>query len=625
MCGVAGIFAYHYPALPVDRDELRLIRDHMSARGPDGFGEWFSDDGRVGLGHRRLAIIDLSEGGAQPMRSSCGRYVISFNGEIYNYRELRKQLETKGFVFKSESDTEVLLHLYADVGVDMLTRLRGMFAFGLWDEAAGKVLLARDPYGIKPLYVADDGWTCRFASQVKALAASPKVSKTSDPAGVAGFYLFGSVPEPYTVFREIRCVEAGHYQWITAAGTESPVHYSSIADAWTVSREAEVALTSGEAQEAIRNALRDSVRAHLIADVPVGAFLSAGIDSGALVGMMRDCTEQPIKTITLGFTEFRGSANDETQLAAEVARLYRTEHSVRMVDFAEFASDLPKILQAMDQPSIDGINTWFVCKAAQEAGLKVAVSGVGGDELFGGYPSFREVPKLVRAAMIPGAVPGLGRAFEAVGSQLAQWFPRIPAKAAGLMRYGGTWNGAWFLKRGLFLPSELPQVMGVEEAREGLRRLDLEDHIASNLPSTGADAFTKVAALEASLYMRNQLLRDTDWASMAHSLEVRTPLVDFELLGRVAALRPRIEHQHFNKQILARAPSQKLPDVLTSRPKTGFTTPVGTWQSKLPGRASDATQTPPASGWARTWAKQVPAALAEAHRAEALHAEFTAI
>jgi asparagine synthase (glutamine-hydrolysing) len=612
MCGVAGIFAYHYPALPVDRDELRLIRDHMSARGPDGFGEWFSDDGRVGLGHRRLSIIDLSEAGAQPMRSSCGRYVISFNGEIYNYRELRLQLEAKGFVFKSESDTEVLLNMYADAGVDMLKRLRGMFAFGLWDEEQGKVLLARDPYGIKPLYVADDGWTCRFASQVKALAASPKVAKTSDPAGMAGFYLLGSVPEPYTVFREIRCLEAGHYQWITAVGAERPARYSAIAAAWTGSAGFSTTLTSDDAQEAIYDALRDSVRAHLIADVPVGAFLSAGIDSGALVGMMRDCTEQPIKTITLGFTEFRGSANDETQLAAEVARRYRTEHSSRMVDFDEFATDLPKILDAMDQPSIDGINTWFVCKAAREAGLKVAVSGVGGDELFGGYPSFREVPRLVRAAMIPGMIPGLGRAFEAVGSQLAQWLPRVPPKAAGLLRYGGSWSGAWFLKRGLFLPSELPQVMGTHEAHEGLRRLGLERHVASNLPLTGADDFAKVAAFEASLYMRNQLLRDTDWASMAHSLEVRTPLVDFELLSRVAALRPRIKPQHFNKQILARAPSQKLPDVLISRPKTGFTTPVATWQSKLPRRAGGTGQSGPASSWARVWAQHVPGAQGQA-------------
>ena len=615
MCGVAGIFAYHYPALPVDRGELRLIRDCMQTRGPDGYGEWFSADGRVGLGHRRLAIIDLSDGGAQPMRSSCGRYVISFNGEIYNYRELRQQLEAKGFAFKGESDTEVLLHLYADLGVDMLSHLRGMFAFGLWDEAAGKVLLARDPYGIKPLYVADDGWTCRFASQVKALAASPKITKTSDPAGVAGFYLLGSVPEPYTVFREIRCLEAGHYQWITSAGGELPVQYASIADAWTNHGEAESRLKPADAEEAIREVLRDSVRAHLIADVPVGAFLSAGIDSAALVGMMRDCTEQPIKTITLGFTEFRGSANDETQLAAEVARLYRTDHSQRMVDFDEFAADLPKILNAMDQPSIDGVNTWFVCKAAREAGLKVAVSGVGGDELFGGYPSFRDVPKLVRATTIPSAIPGLGRAFEAMGSQLAQWLPRIPAKAAGLLRYGGSWSGAWFLKRGLFLPSELPQVMGVEEAREGLRRLRLEDHIAARLPFGGADAFTKVAALEATLYMRNQLLRDTDWASMAHSLEVRTPLVDFELLGRIAALRPQIEFGKFSKQILAKAPLQTLPDALTSRPKTGFTTPVATWQSKLPGSASDSEKCTRTSGWARTWARQLPATQPVAHGA----------
>ena len=330
MCGIAGIFAYHYPALHVDRDELRLIRDNMQARGPDGFGEWFSSDGTVGLGHRRLAIIDLSESGAQPMRTACGRYVITFNGEIYNYRKLRQQLEVKGYVFSSESDTEVLLHAFADAGVGMLSQLRGMFALALWDEVEHKMLLARDPYGIKPLFVADDGWTCRFASQVKALTASPKVSKTSDPAGVAGFYLLGSVPEPYTVFQEIRCLQAGHYQWVTAVGPELPVQYASVSRVWADNSATESNLSPIDSEEAIRDALRASVRAHLVADVPVGAFLSAGIDSGALVGMMRDCTAQPIKTITLGFTEFRGSANDETQLAAEVARLYQTEHTRRI-------------------------------------------------------------------------------------------------------------------------------------------------------------------------------------------------------------------------------------------------------------------------------------------------------
>ena len=232
VCGIAGIFAYHYPALPVDRDELRRIRDHMAARGPDGKGEWFSEDGRVGLAHRRLSIIDLSDRAAQPMISDDGQLVVSFNGEIYNFRELRRGLEARGRVFRTESDTEVLLHLYAEKGEAMLGDLRGMFAIALWDGRKNSLLLARDPYGIKPLYLADDGWTVRFASQVKALLTSPRVSRVAEPAGLAGFYLFGSVPEPFTLYQEIRSVPAGSYQWVDSTGPRPAVPYFSMAAAW---------------------------------------------------------------------------------------------------------------------------------------------------------------------------------------------------------------------------------------------------------------------------------------------------------------------------------------------------------------------------------------------------------
>ena len=232
MCGIAGIYAYHYAANAVDRAELRRIRDHMAARGPDGLGEWYSQDERVGFGHRRLTIIDLSERGAQPMMSADGKLVVTFNGEIYNYRQLRASLEARGCVFRTQTDTEVLLHLYAEKGEAMVNDLRGMFAFGLWDAEKNALLLARDPYGIKPLYYADDGWTLRFASQVKALLAGGKVSRNPEPAGWVGFCLFGSVPEPFTTYQEIRALPAGSTLWVDRVGTRETKQYFSIADTY---------------------------------------------------------------------------------------------------------------------------------------------------------------------------------------------------------------------------------------------------------------------------------------------------------------------------------------------------------------------------------------------------------
>jgi asparagine synthase (glutamine-hydrolysing) len=606
MCGIAGIFAYHYAATPVDRDELRTIRDHMAARGPDGKGEWYSENSRVALGHRRLSIIDLSDRAAQPMASADGQLVISFNGEIYNYRQLKKDLEARGRVFRTESDTEVLLHLYAEKGEAMLNELRGMFAFALWDAHKQAMLLARDPYGIKPLYYADDGWTCRFASQVKALLASDKVSRLPEPAGLAGFYLFGSVPEPYTLYQEIRSVPAGSYQWVDATGPQVPVQYFSIAQIWAEAEQS-APVSQSQLQEIVREAVLDSVRAHMVADVPVGAFLSAGIDSGALVALMAEATcrrpapgpkgsitaEAPqlasaesIQTITLAFAEFRNTHDDESPLAAKVARHYGVGHTTRIVGEQEFRDDLPNILDAMDQPSIDGINTWFVSKAASEAGLKVAVSGLGGDELFGGYPSFRDIPKWVSLLWLPSHIPGLGALMEQVQAAFAPLFPLINPKAAGMLRYGGSYPGAYLLRRGLFLPRELPALIGKEQAEEGLRRLRPLEHIGSQLTANSSrntahrSLFTvhsRVATLESTLYMRNQLLRDTDWASMAHSLEVRTPLVDATLLRQLAGPLTTAKAGN-HKQLLASSPAKPLPDEIANRAKSGFTTPIADWQ-----------------------------------------------
>lgn len=603
MCGIAGIFGYQAPTFPVDRLELRRMRDHMAARGPDGAGEWFSTDGRVALGHRRLAIIDLSERGAQPMASPDGALVVTFNGEIYNYRALRRELEARGRVFRSDADTEVLLHLYAEKGTALVEDLRGMFAFALWDGRRRGLMLARDPYGIKPLYYAADGRTFRFASQVKALRAGGGTTGEPDPAGEAGFYLFGSVPEPFTLYRDICALPAGCTLWVDAAGPGEPMCYASVAGAFSPATDP-VRLDGGELQARVRAALLDSVRHHLVADVPVGIFLSAGVDSGALLGLMHDAGQTGIQAVTLSFAEFRDRPDDEAPLAEGVAARYGARHVTRVVEEAEFRADLPLILEAMDQPSIDGINTWFVSKTAREAGLKVAVSGLGGDELFGGYPSFRDIPRWVKWLGLPARVPGLGRALRRLGAALLPTSSRLTRKALSLLEYGGAYPGAYLLRRGLFMPWELPGLMGDERARAGLARLRPLEYIGSMLEPDPCTPFGRVAALEAALYMRNQLLRDADWAGMAHSLEIRTPLVDVELLRELAPLLGRIEGG--GKRLLAASPRRPLPNAVVQRPKTGFQTPVRDWLDRLP--ASD-----PATGnegceyehWSRRWTRRV--------------------
>ncbi len=580
MCGIAGIFAYLDVAPRVDRGELVRMNERMVARGPDGSGLWMSADGRAGFGHLRLAIIDLSDGGAQPMQACDGRLTITFNGEIYNYRELRAELQARGRVFRSESDTEVLLHLYAEYGSAMVGRLRGMFAFGLWDADRRTLLLARDPLGIKPLYWADDGWTLRFASQAKALLAGGAVSCEPDPAGIVGFHLFGSVPEPFTVWRGIQSLPAGTTLTVDATGPGIPQRYYDVAAA--LAGRAAAAQVPGDSRARVAEAVRDSVRHHLVADVPVAVFLSAGIDSGALLGTMAGLGVRDITAVTLGFQEFAGLALDETPLAAEVAARYGARHIVRTVDRAEFERDLPAMMDAMDLPTVDGINTWFVAKAAREAGIKVALSGLGADECFGGYPSFIDVPRSVHWLRPASWLPGLGALTRWGLSNAIAGGLRLHPKTAGVLQYGGSWAGAYLLRRGLYMPWELDELLDPALVEEGLSRLAPLSRIAAAIQHGRALAdFDRVAALETSLYMRNQLLRDTDWAGMAHGVEIRVPFVDPFFL---AALPPGSVLAAMNaKDAIAEVPIPPLPDGVRHRRKTGFSTPHGRWLQEASG------------------------------------------
>lgn len=572
MCGLNGIFAYNVAASSPDRRELIATSDHMAARGPDGVGEWWSEDRRIGLGHRRLSIIDLSDRANQPMTSACGRYVVVFNGEIYNYPELRRELELQGSRFHTTSDTEALLHLYARDGREMVHHLRGMFAFAIWDNDARSIFLARDPYGIKPLYIADDGWTFRFASQVKALLAGGRISRDPEPAGIVGFHLWGSVPSPFTMYREIRSMPAGHTLFVDEAGQRRPQVYASIGKAFAEG--AAEQLPSADIRERVRAATVESVAAHLLADVEVGVFLSAGVDSGALLGLMRDAGQQRIRAITLAFEEFRGTPDDESPLAATIAERYGAQHIVRHVGSVEYNDDLPAILGAMDQPSIDGINTWFVAKASREAGLKVALSGLGGDEILAGYPSFRDIPRWNAIVGIPSRVPGFSWAFRSLLSLsgLAKGNPKL----AGMLTYGGSLERAYFLRRSILLPFELSTVLDSDLVRRGIERLDLFRQIRAISAPRSAGTVSRIATLESALYMRNQLLRDADWAGMAHSLEIRTPLVDWRLLKALAPVTAHLREGD-GKRALASAPTLALPPSVLDRTKTGFRVPSENW------------------------------------------------
>jgi asparagine synthase (glutamine-hydrolysing) len=566
MCGFAAILSYRAEAPPVRADELDAIRDAMAARGPDGAASWISPDGRVGLAHRRLAIIGLSPAGAQPMADAGGGLRLVFNGEIYNYRALRAELEGLGAVFRTHTDTEVILEGWRRWGRGVLPRLRGMFALALWDERAKGMLLARDPHGIKPLYLADDGATLRAASQVKALLAGGALDRTPDPAGHAGFFLWGHVPEPHTLYRAIRPLPAGSWLWLEEGGRREEGRFFDLRAELATAREGRFE------PDALRAALLDSVKAHLEADVPVGLFLSGGLDSTTLAALAREAAQAPVRSVTLGFAEFAGGPNDETPLAEAVAAHYGLDHRTRRVTAADFQAARPRLLADMDQPSVDGVNTWFVARAAAQSGLKVALSGLGGDELFAGYGSFTQIPRLVGLLGPLASLRGLGGL---VRMALSPWIGRVASpKAAGLLEWGTSVPDAYLLRRALFMPWELPRVLDPDLAREGWRALDLRERLRAVVDGVPAGRL-QVSALESGCYMGNQLLRDGDWAGMAHSLEIRVPLVDVELLRAVLPLiaGPRPP----GKRDMAACARPPLPPALLDRPKTGFFVPVSQW------------------------------------------------
>jgi asparagine synthase (glutamine-hydrolysing) len=620
MCGIAAVFNYG-EFNPVDRAEVIRMRDQMFVRGPDGEGEWFSEDGRIGLGHRRLTIIDLSPAGAQPMWNADRSLAIIFNGEIYNYRELRSQLSANGYQFRSHCDTEVLLALYQTRGEAMLNELRGMYAFAIWDRNKKGLFLARDPFGIKPLYYSDNGHTFRVASQVKPLRDCGKIDLAPDPAGHVGYFLWGHVPDPYTLIRNIRSLPAGSSMWIDRNGPVSPRVFCNIsrilADAEKSGGGVQKSEIVGQAflpaepinsskrerlpysSDFLRLALRETVRYHLVADVPVGVFLSSGLDSTTIAAL---AAEQggDLRTVTLGFEEYKGTAEDEVPLAEQFARRCGAKHQTVWVSRADFEAERDHLFESMDRPSTDGVNTFFVSLAAKRANLKVAVSGVGGDELFASYPGFQEIPRSVRWLKGFHWWRKIGRDIRIVTAPILKRF--TSPKYAGVFEYGGSYSGAYLLRRGMFMPWELPELLEPEMVKAGWAELQTLLRLDETLDGI-KNPRLKVSALEMSWYMRHQLLRDSDWAGMGHSVEIRVPFVDVDLLRTIAPLLA--SKQPPSKREMAAAATPFITAEMLDRRKTGFQVPVRAWLlTDLPDHFPDSPSGSADRGL-RGWAKHV--------------------
>jgi len=581
MCGIAGILG------KVDgrnRAALERMSDALRHRGPDDVGTWESAPGADGWGallaFRRLAILDLSPAGHQPMVHPSGGQVLIFNGEIYNYAALRAELHRTGEEVRSTGDAEVLLRVLARRAEDALPALRGMFALAFWDPARRTLLLARDPLGIKPLYVATSadprsGWTVAFASEVRALLASGLLGTPRlDPAAAASMAWNGFVVGPRTAVEGIRSLLPGEFQVLSPDG-----RLLRGGEFWQLPAPGTMPPIGEEEMAA---ALEECVRLHLASDVPLGVFLSGGVDSSAVANLAHRAGRGPVHTFTLAFEE---KEFDEGAAAQAIARAIGTEHREIVLREEAFAAELEPALESIDQPTFDGLNAYVLSRAIREAGFTVALVGTGGDELFGGYTSFRDLPALHQWTRHLGGLPRAVLARAALLGMAAMHRDRGPlprqtrwAKLPAMVRRGADLLALYQLAYALFLPEfqrELVADGGASLLVDGLppeARARLERELRGRSP------LSAISVLEQRLFLGERLLRDNDAASMAVSIEQRLPLVDAVLLEHVVRLPDDPRYQPVRrKAMLRRIGLRGLDPALFERPKSGFVLPFERW------------------------------------------------
>ena len=567
MCGICGIVG------EPDAGAVRRMARAMVHRGPDD--EAFYEDGQAVLGFRRLSIIDVT-GGRQPLSNEDGSIHVVFNGEIYNHQELRQDLERRGHVLRTHSDGEVISHLYEELGDDLVDRLNGIFAFAIWDRVKRHLVLARDPHGVKPLYYAETTSSLLFASEIKALVASGRVSRELDPEAVAQYLQYQVVPPPGAIVRGVRALEPGRV--LVKNGGPSKVRAY-----WTPPAERAGAITSPEeATHAVREGLEQAVRSQLVAERPLGVFLSGGVDSSAIVALAAREVPHRLKTFSVGFSGPDEEVLSEWPWARLVAERYDTDHHEFVLTEDLFRQALPATLRAMDQPTSDGINSYWVSYAAAQH-VTVALSGTGGDELFLGYGrdamllEGRDLASPLRH--LPASyVRAVTRMVEGVPDDLL-WGPvgRVRRAAEWMARLDGTFISPRGI--GIFETAERDRMLA-----PGIRAQAFKagvDYLRGDVPPDLARPADWLARLEQRAYLSFVLLRDIDAMSMAHSLEVRVPFLDRILGDTASRISSSLKlRDGVGKWVLKHALRDLLPDEILFRPKMGFGLPYALWMRR---------------------------------------------
>jgi asparagine synthase (glutamine-hydrolysing) len=548
MCRIAGMYD---PTVADLANQVTRMRDSMKHGGPDDEGLFIHKQLPLGFGHRRLSIIDLSANGHQPMQDE--NLTIVFNGEIYNYKELKSTLQHYGHKFKTGSDTEVILKAYRQWGLDAFEQLNGMFAIALWDEQGHQLILARDHAGIKPLYYYIDQNRLYFASEIRAFHAAERYFDENS-AWKTIFLTFGHLPEPITTLKNVVPLEKG-----TALIVDIP-SLKSIKKSffqWKLKEEIKI---EEEALKLMKETLDEAVARHLISDAPVGLFLSGGIDSSLLTLIAANNTQKEnLHTLSIVFNEKEFSEDRYQQL---IISKTKANHQSFLVSKQIFNEHLGDATSAMDQPTTDGINTYFISKYARECGLKAVLSGLGADELFGGYPSFQQQSKLEAVKKAPGAV--------------LKGLQHLPYHRLRKLGYAGFKSVAaeYLLYRGIFTPAATASIIDTTQSQIEEQLISL----SQNYPLNGLEGGNRISWLESNFYMQNQLLKDSDFMSMWHGLEIRVPFLDKEVMITAGAVSQNIKFKTtMPKYMLVKAYENQLPVEIWKRKKQGFTFPFEGW------------------------------------------------
>jgi len=526
--------------------------DLLKHGGPDGEGLYTDTKNNLVLGHRRLALIDLSSGGHQPMPYDNERYWISYNGELYNYPEIKAELVEAGFSFKSSSDTEVILAAFAAWGTNAFQRFNGMFAFALWDSLSASFYLVRDRWGIKPLYYSQTENGLCFASEMRAFAAIPWLQQENKNWPV--FMLaYGHLPEPVTTLQHVKPLPKGSFLRYHCTTGKWDIELFGITNYAEITRDRDLG------KDLVRETLAKAVERHLISDAPIGVFLSGGLDSSIMALLAAGHQRSELKTLSIIFEEEKYSEKKYQDLVIEKLGCANWQETLTEKVFQQ---NLPGIIQDMDMPGCDGINTWFISKYAKESGLKAVLSGVGGDELFGGYPSFNRIGKVKWIEKIPSSLLKVGRNS---GSK--------KIRRLSFLSLGGA-KGLYLFLRGQFVPATIARQLDATE-KEIWEILDEQPQLDSLASLSNGN---QAGWIESNLYMQNQLLRDADVMSMAHGIEIRVPFLDRELVKLVKQIRSDIKYSgNYPKQLLIDSFKTELPEPVWNRPKMGFSFPFTEW------------------------------------------------